>query len=159
MGEDSVQLDKDQKRLIGRMLGIGCDRDSAARAVGVSVRVLQAEVERDPEFAQELLRSEGTVELHRMKTVHNAASAEKYWRAATWWIEQKAKKRLARRRGKRVTAVETHDFLCQLEHIVLSEVQRDDDRERLLLRLYELHHQDDAALEAAESEEPHDPPQ
>jgi hypothetical protein len=150
MEENAVQLNKDQKRRISAMLCVGCERATAARAVGLTPRDVQAEVERDPEFAKELLRSEGTAELHRMKTVHNAASDEKYWRAATWWIEQKAKKRLARRKGKQVTAVETHDFLSELEDIVFAEMHRDDERDRLLIRLYELAHREDATLEATE---------
>ena len=132
------------------MLCVGCDRATAARAVGVKPRDVQAQVERDPDFAKELLRSEGTAELHRMKTVHNAASDEKYWRAATWWIEQKTKKRLARRKGKQVTAVEIHDFLSELQDIVFAEMHRGDERDRLLIRLYELAHVEDAALEAPE---------
>lgn len=138
MKKSSSPLTADERELAANMLAVGCDRAAAARAAGVTLQQLHHLIENDPGFAQELRRAEGRAELHRMTTVHKAASDVKYWRAATWWIEQKTQKRLARLRGKKVTAVELQRFIDRLEEIVFSEISEEHHRKGLLLRLYEL---------------------
>ena len=73
-----------------------------------------------------------------MRTVHNAAGDEKYWRAATWWLEQKAKKRFSRCGARQVTTVEQQKYLGELIDVIFSEVTDDEDRERVLARLSEM---------------------
>ncbi len=136
------------------MVQMGCERASAAQAMRATIVQLQKQMEDDSEFAQELLRSEGMAELHRMKAVHKAAEDEKHWRAATWWLEQKAKRRRNRNSSKPVTTKDLQEYLKELIEVIFTSVNCEEDRDRVLMKLAEM-----AQMAEAEPDETHEEPQ
>lgn len=120
------------------MVLMGCERASAAQAMRATTAQLQKQIEDDSEFAQELLRSEGMAQFHRIKAVHKAAEDEKHWRAATWWLEQKEKRRRNQASGKRVTSRELQQYLTELIEVIFLNVSCEEDRDRVLMRLAEM---------------------
>lgn len=148
------RLTDQQKGHIYACVSVGCDRAAACKVARCTMRQLRNELEQDTEFSEELLRLEGATELHRMRTLHNAAKEEKHWRAATWWLEQKAKKRFSRRQAKQVTTVELQQYLGEMIDLMFSEVASDEDRDRVVARLSEMAHAIQADLPAEEDEQP-----
>jgi hypothetical protein len=127
-----------QKQQLYTCVSIGCDRAAACEVAGCTAQQLQQELELGPEFAEQLLRHEGGAEVLRMRTVHDALADAKNWRAAAWWLEQKAKKRLSRRNARQVSTVELQQYLGELIDLIVSEVRTEEDRERVLARLAEM---------------------
>lgn len=152
MASTAPRLTDQQKGHIYACVSVGCDRSTACKVARCSTRQLRNELKQDTKFCEELLRLEGAAELHRMRTLHNAAGEEKNWRAATWWLEQKTKKRFSRRRAKQVTTVELQQYLGELVDLMFSEVTSDEDRDRVSARLLEMAHAMQTDLPAEEDE-------
>lgn len=140
-------ISENQKNSMLQMIRMGCDRAEAAKTMYVGAARLHRELKRDSEFAQELLRAEGAAELHRMNTLHKAADDVKHWRAATWWLEQKAKKRFARKRTRHATTRDMQQYLAELVDVIFSGVKCEEDRERVLQRLAEMANALDAKVD------------
>lgn len=138
MPESTPPLTTEQKNAICHMVLMGCERESAAQAMRCSTAQLRQQVADDPEFSEELLRSEGMAEWHRMKAVHKAAEDEKHWRAATWWLEQKSKRRRSQANAQQVTTKELQQYLAELIDVIFSCVKCEEDRDRVLQRLTEM---------------------
>lgn len=131
--ENSLVVDKNTLRA---MISTGCDREMAAKGVGWTMERLREILGDDPEFAEELLRAEGQAEYHRMRNLHNATKEEKHWRAATWWLERRARSRYARQ-SRALTTVEIQELVDEMVDMVFLDVTREADRERLVTSLAE----------------------
>ena len=75
MEEDHTGLSQESKSQICSILVVGCDRQTAARHLGCSVRDILAEAERDYQFAKEIHRAEASHELVHMKNIFAAAKS------------------------------------------------------------------------------------
>ena len=154
MPRHSSYITSEQKKAILKMVAVGCERNVAAKAMQVTPSQLRRQLNSDPDFAAELLRNEGAAELQRMTTLHKAGKDVKHWRAASWWLEQKAKKRQARSRAKQVTTREMQAYLAELIDEIFSGVKCDEDRERVLQRLAEMANALDARVEEPDENQP-----
>jgi len=131
------------------MLSMGCDRETACSALGVTVEQLQAAQQANPGFSRRMLKAEGRAEVHRMHVLHLATKDEKNWRAATWWLERRSRQRLDSRKSKSISTVELQKFIEGLADILYKAVTSEEDRERVVRRLSEVAH----AIEAELAEE------
>jgi hypothetical protein len=73
------------------LVKVGCERETAAKCLGLTLEQLEAEIARDETLAKDLLRAEGAAVLAHMGNVRKAASDEKNWRTSVWWLEQYAR--------------------------------------------------------------------
>lgn len=128
-------LSDEQKREAVLIASVGCDREAAARYVGVTLPALNAAERDDAGFASDLQRAEAGAELAHMRNVQQAAREEKNWRASVWWLERHAPERYARRDADAVGRRELSRFLEALANEIATAVQDEDDRGRLLERV------------------------
>jgi len=128
-------LTEDQKREFCLIVLIGCDRETATKYLGCSLRQLQSALQQDPQFVKQLARAEATPEFIHMRNLHNAAKEEKHWRASVWWLERCAPERYARRSPDAISAAQLRQIIKQLADAIAGEVASRDDRQRLLTRL------------------------
>jgi hypothetical protein len=130
MQHDARELDKQKSTILG-MLAVGCPREVAAHCVGWSEKRLQTELKQDEQFAHELARHEGGAELHHMKLVHKATEDVNNWRAATWWLDRRARDRRDRASKRVITPDEMTEFIEGLVRTIITHVTVEADRERL----------------------------
>lgn len=135
---DDTPITDSERRALRAMVAVGCDRETAAKALGWTREQINEALQNDADFAREVLQAEGQAEFHHMRILHNAAKDEKHWRAATWWLEHRAKKDDGRVSLLQAIAAQLDEFVEQLVKIVQVEVKADEDRKRLLARLQEL---------------------
>ncbi len=82
-------LAPEDRRLIVRLVRLGCSRRIAARHVGCSHSTITRTAGRDPDFSRQLLQAEAALEVEMLTAIHNAAKNERHWRAAAWLLERK----------------------------------------------------------------------
>lgn len=136
--DDGQNFTDEQKRECCLMISIGCDRETACNYLGKTAAELRLEIRNDAEFGKQLLRAEATPEFNHMRNLYQAAKDAKHWRASVWWLERRAPERYARRLPDSLTTNELCRFVEELAEAILSEVNNDQDRRRLLARLIEL---------------------
>jgi hypothetical protein len=104
----------------------------AARILQCHRSTIYKEANRDPVFAEALLRSKHAVAARTPRQTIRAAAAEN-WRAAAWWLERVEPEKYARPApaGPRQIAA----FLEKLHEAVESAVESDRERRRLYRRL------------------------
>lgn len=132
---ESQSLTDDQKREFCLIVLIGCDRETASKYLGCTLRQLQGALQQDSQFAKQLARAEATPEFIHMRNLHNAAKDEKHWRVSVWWLERCAPERYARRSPDTISAAQLRQIIKQLADAIAGEVASRDDRQRLLARL------------------------
>jgi hypothetical protein len=135
---DDTPITESERRTLRAIVAMGCEQESAVKSLGWSREHLEEVLENDAELAREMLQAEAQAELHHMRSVHSAAKDEKHWRAATWWLEHKAKKDDSRVSLLRRFASLLEQFIERLIQIVQVEVKQEQDRQRLLDRFREL---------------------
>lgn len=128
-------LTPEQKRHVCAIAAIGCDRRIAVRYLGCDDRELQAELERDAEFARDLMQAEARAELTHIRNVQQAAQDDKHWRASVWWLERRAADRYGGSAAGSMTPAKARQFVETLATIIAEEVRGEADRQRLLYRL------------------------
>ncbi|MCC7475037.1 MAG: hypothetical protein IT425_06545 [Pirellulales bacterium] len=128
------ELTAEQKGQVYGILSVGCDRETAANFIGCFPADIERAMRLDPAFAKSVRRTEATVELHHMRTVHQAAKDEKNWRTAVWWLERRSPERFGSRGAGTVTARHLKSFLTLLGEGLYSDIEKSEDRERVLAR-------------------------
>jgi len=128
-------LSDEQKNEFCSIVLLGCDRVTASRYLGCTLRQLQKALQQDPQFAEQLARAEATPELMHMRNLQNAAKDEKHWRISVWWLEHCAPERYARRNPDAISAAQLRQIIKQLSDAIAGEVANQDDRTRLMKRL------------------------
>jgi len=137
---NSLELTDEQKDHVCGILSTGCDRQTAATAVGCSPTDISRAIQQDELFAERVRRAEATAELHHMRNVHTAARDEKHWRASVWWLERRSPEHYARREPGTVTIPQLQAFVTTLSDALLEVVHDDATRKRLVARLDQLAH-------------------
>lgn len=130
-------LSETQKDQICSILGVGCDRETAAHVADASTADIHQEMERDPSFAIRVRRTEAVSEWNNMRTVREAAKDVKNWRAAVWWLEMHAPDRFKPRGAGEVTVGQLNEFVGTLTTILADEVRSETDRRRVIQRVLE----------------------
>jgi hypothetical protein len=147
----STLLTDQQKADICGILSVGCDRQTAADYVGCTLADLRRELQRDSSFLAAVCRAEAAIELTHMRSVQEAATEKKEWRAAVWWLERHAPERFARRAAGALTARQLKAFTALLAEVLHADVQDQRDRERITIRLQSISHNVERLLRDAQS--------
>jgi len=113
----------------------GCDRVTASKYLGCTLRQLRRALQQDPQFTKQLARAEATPELFHMRNLQSAAKDEKHWRISVWWLEHCAPERYAKRNPDAISAAQLRQIIKQLADAIAGEVTNQDDRTRLMKRL------------------------
>jgi hypothetical protein len=139
MSHTITQLSGEQKNRLLGVLGVGCDRQTAAHIVGCTVEDFGRTLESDPAFAVDVRRTEAAVELAHMRAIYKAVIDDKQWRASIWWLEQHAPERFVSRGPGTVTQSHLRAFVDLLSEHLNSDIHDPADRERVLDRLKQMY--------------------
>ena len=117
------------------LVKVGCEREAAAKCLGLTLEQLEAEIARDDALAKDLLRAEGAAVLAHMGNVRKAAGDEKNWRTSVWWLEQYA--RHAQVAGASAAEFQGAVFaaLDRFAALIVEEIVDVERRQRLLTQL------------------------
>jgi hypothetical protein len=105
----------------------------AARLTGCSVRTVQRESLRDPDFRQDLCRAELDARNQPLQHIRKAAAS--HWRAAAWLLERTDPARFGRRTPNSYPLADVENALTTLLEAALAEVYDDESRRRVYKRL------------------------
>jgi hypothetical protein len=107
----------------------------AARIANCHPATLRAEMRRDREFANRVEQCETKLESLCMKTLREASSDTKHWRAAAWTLERLYPNRYGKRKSDTVTVDEARQVMVQVYEIVSAELPVKKFRKRIFDRL------------------------
>jgi hypothetical protein len=113
-------LDDTKRQIVCAMVSSGCGLRDAARYVNCSVRTIRREAERNPEFDDELRRSEVHAKLNPLRAMQHAIGT--HWRAAAWFLERAFPERFGKRDRSLFGPREARQLLDEMLRIVSSEV-------------------------------------
>jgi hypothetical protein len=119
-------LDDLGRARICALVSIGISLRSAARMVGCHPKTIRREARRNPDFGNELRKSQSQAQVGPIKTMREAAATN--WRAAAWWLErldpiisaQASSTALGKREGNKLV----RDLLDIIDHVVSSPRER-----------------------------------
>ncbi len=104
-----------------QLIADGLGLEHAARHVGCSIRTIRREMKRDPDFGNELRRSEKYAQLNPLGAIQHAI--RRNWRAAAWLLERLFPERFARQpQTSALGARQARQLLNEVLHIVQAEV-------------------------------------
>ena len=126
-------LDDAKRREICALVAGGCAVRDAARYVRCSARTIRREAERDPDFHQQLRRSEMYAQLSPLRSMQQAVAT--HWRAAAWMLERAYPDRFARRDPAAFAPKQARRLLGEVLSIISSEVPDVFQYERIEKRL------------------------
>ena len=127
-----IPLNDEQKKDICMVVGVGCDRETAAKYARTTWAALHEAMNLDREFAAEVRYREAVVELQHMYQIREASKKEANWRTSVWWLEALAPERYGPRGTGMVNTRQLKIFLEHVSTTLVVEVHNDEDRERLL---------------------------
>jgi hypothetical protein len=113
-------LDDTKRQIICAMVSSGCGLQDAARYVNCSVRTIRREAERNPDFDDELRRSDVHAKLNPLRAMQQAIGT--HWRAAAWFLERAFPERFGKRDRSVFGPREARQLLDEMLRIVNSEV-------------------------------------
>jgi hypothetical protein len=135
MAKEHPRLTTEQKNQICSILSIGATRAMAAQYAGCHHATLRAEIRRDRDFAQRVIHSELKLESVCLKSIREAASDPKQWRAAAWALERVFPNRYARRKASTITTDQANELVAEFNEIIASELPVPKFRKRIFDRL------------------------
>jgi hypothetical protein len=121
-----------QKGQFCSAIALGSDRSTACAFVGATVAQLRATMRHQPDFEQEVLRSEAQTEIRHLGNVNKAAADEKNWRTSAWWLERRAPERFGRRAPQALTAQQVGELVDHFAEALYGEIPDAALRERLI---------------------------
>ncbi|HEV2972482.1 MAG TPA: hypothetical protein VGY55_21095 [Pirellulales bacterium] len=133
-----MRLDETKRREVCAILAVGGTRLMAASYVGCAPSTIRRRALRDPEFAEQLRKSELSAEITFLKSIQAAVGDVKQWRAAAWALERLFPERYARRSPDSITIEQMTEIIKALAGIIVGEIPGKTLRQRVLARLAEL---------------------
>lgn len=131
-----MELTDQQKAEIRGILGVGCDRQTAADYIGCTLADMRTAMQTDATFLAEVRHEEARIELKHMQNVHDLATGKKRdWKASVWWLERRSPERFGRRSAGVVTPPQLKAFLAIIVEVLKAEVKDVADCERVVGRL------------------------
>lgn len=124
-----------QKSKILSMLPLGGDRATVCKYVGATLAQLQAEMKRDPQFAQDVVSAEAAVDLKHFGNVQKASQDEKNWRTSVWWLERRARQQSSD--ADPLANPSLMELLDELALAITAEVKDEELQRRVIERLLE----------------------
>lgn len=131
----SNSLTDQQKHEICGVIGIGCDRDTAAKYAHTTWAELHAAMRDDPAFAARIRHEEAVIEIKHMTQIRTASKKEANWRISVWWLERLAPDRYGPRGAGEVNSRQLKKFIEHIGNTLINDVRGEEDRTRLLARL------------------------
>jgi hypothetical protein len=116
------------------MLSMGGTRGMAACVANCHPATLRAEMRRDPEFANRVEQCETKLESICLKTLREASSDTKHWRAAAWTLERLYPNRYGKRKCDTITFEQARHFMVRALEIVSAELPVKKFRKRIFDR-------------------------
>lgn len=113
-------LDEVKRGEICALVTAGCSLRSVANYVGCDRGTIRREEVRNPEFAEQLRRSELEAELHPLRTMQQAAAT--HWRAAAWILERTRPEQYARSASNLVKMETVHDLMARCLEVIAEEL-------------------------------------
>jgi hypothetical protein len=135
MGRKPIRLTEEQRNTACSALSLGLTRSMAARIADCHPATLRAEIRRDSIFAGRVDQCETKLESLCMKTLREASSETKHWRAAAWTLERLYPNRYAKRGSDTVTFEQARHVMMQVYEIVSAELPVKKFRQRIFDRL------------------------
>jgi len=126
-------LDDAKRREICALIAGGCGLREAARYVRCAVKTIRREAERNPEFQEQLSRSEMYAQLSPLRAMQQAVAT--HWRAAAWMLERAYPRRFARRDPAAFGPQQARRLLNEVLDIIGSEIADPFQHERIEKRL------------------------
>jgi hypothetical protein len=126
-------LDDTKRREICALVAGGCGLREAARYVRCSVDTIRREARRNPEFQDQLSRSEMYAQLSPLRAMQHACAT--HWRAAAWFLERAFPDRFARRDPTAFGPQQARRLLNEVLDIIGSEIADPVQHERIEKRL------------------------
>lgn len=99
-------LTEEVRKTLIRLLANGCSRQMAARIVDINLAALNDHLRREPQFLDDVLRAERSLEIEALQRICEAGKDPRHWRANAWLLEHYAPDRFGKRRGGRYSAAE-----------------------------------------------------
>jgi len=134
MARKPKQMTTVQRERVCSMLSMGSTRGVAARVADCHPATLRAEMRRDPEFAYRVNQCESKLESICLKTLREASSDTKHWRAAAWTLERLYPNRYGKRKCDTVTFEQAHHLMIEAFEIVSAELPVKKFRKRIFDR-------------------------
>jgi IS30 family transposase len=97
-------LDEVKRREVCALVAAGCGIEQAARYICCAPSTIRREALRNPDFHEQLRRSELSAQLSPLRAMQQAAST--HWRAAAWMLERANPEQFARRDPMRLSPEE-----------------------------------------------------
>jgi hypothetical protein len=113
-------LDEFKRSQICGMIAGGCSLRDAAHFVRCSYPTIRRELKRDPDFKEQLRRSELYAQLSPLRAMQKAAAT--HWQAAAWFLERAYPERFARRAAATLGPRQARELFDAVRKIVHSEV-------------------------------------
>jgi len=128
-------LTTEQRNHICHALRVGSDRETAAKFAHTTWAAVHAAMQADAAFAADIRNVEACVEVWYLQQLREASQKETNWRIATWWLERLHPERYGARSVGTISSRELKKFINHMAAVLVDEVQRKEDRERLVRRL------------------------
>jgi hypothetical protein len=112
-------LDDAKRREICALVAGGCGLREAARYVRCGINTIRREAERNPEFSDQIRRSESYAQLSPLRAMQHAVGT--HWRAAAWMLERAFPERFARPEPGAFGARQARELMNEVLHVISSE--------------------------------------
>lgn len=122
-------LDEFKRREICALVSAGCGLSTAARYVGCSVRTIDREAERNPDFNEKIRRALLAAEVTPLQALRKAAST--HWRAAAWMLERIDPDRYAKPNPALLHPDTLISIVQDLVDAIVDEVSDPEDQQRI----------------------------
>jgi hypothetical protein len=119
------------------ILSAGCSRSAAARCVRCSLHMLKREIQKNPQFAEQVAKAEEGIELFYVSRIRSAAQEKQYWRAAAWALERRLPNRYGGKKQGILTTDQVQRFMAKCIQILVDELPSHQQRETIFNRLSE----------------------
>lgn len=131
----SKVLDELLQQKICAVLTVGCSLKTAADYLGSRPEVIRRTARRDPQFAEQLAKSEAVCEVSALTQLGKALKDERNWRAVTWLLERRFPERYGRRKPRSASSRQLAQLMLQLVDVVAQEIGDEQDRRRVVERM------------------------
>ncbi|MDO4587370.1 MAG: hypothetical protein Q4C95_08740 [Planctomycetia bacterium] len=124
-------LDLSTRNGVIAIISLGCDIDTAAVYLKKNPKDIYREIKNDKNFELEVKQAEKQAEVYLIKQIKDAASSEKNWRAATWFLERLRPNKYGKNKQNRYSVEKIIEFVSILTNIVIDEISNEDDKQRI----------------------------
>jgi predicted secreted protein len=130
-----LPLNEQQQSRVCAILALGGTRRMAVEYAGCTKAQVQAERQKNPFFAERLRLSELRPEIELLRTMFQAATDPKQWRAATWTLERFYPRRYGKQRRDEISSKDLVSFIKRIEAVLEQEIADHATRRKIIEQL------------------------